>query len=143
MERHSFRTVSGDSPKTLWKPCLSTTFPHQETCWNYRIFSIAYSVVLTKTISSSFCRAFQIISRWSYLSPFQCSAEDLQYIYSPNIATTYYRLHEKISAIYWLRGVQSYLYSVFNICTLWLNKKKNTTFEFRSGKIEMYSLKTN
>ena len=45
----------------------------------------------------------------------------------------------------WLRGVQHwpYLYSVFNICTLWLNKKKNTTFEFRSGKIEMYSLKTN
>ena len=26
----------------------------------------------------------------------------------------------------WLRGVQywQYLYSVFNICTLWLNKKK-------------------
>ena len=45
----------------------------------------------------------------------------------------------------WLRGVQywPYLYSVFNICTLWLNQKKNTTFEFRSGKLEMYSLKTN
>ena len=46
----------------------------------------------------------------------------------------------------WLRGVQywPYLYSVFNICTLWLNKKKeNTTFEFRNGKIEMCSLKTN
>ena len=45
----------------------------------------------------------------------------------------------------WLRGVQHwpYLYSVFNICTVVLNKKKNTTFEFRSGKIEMYSLKTN
>ena len=43
----------------------------------------------------------------------------------------------------WLTGVQywPYLYSVFNICTLWLNKKKNTTFEFHSGKIEMYSLK--
>ena len=33
--------------------------------------------------------------------------------------------------------------TVFNIYTLWLNKKKNVTFEFRSGKIEMYSLKTN
>ena len=46
----------------------------------------------------------------------------------------------------WLRAVQywPYLYSVFNICTLWLNKKtKNTTFDFRSGKIEMYLLKTN
>ena len=45
----------------------------------------------------------------------------------------------------WVRAVQywPYLYSVFNICTLLLNKKKNTTFEFRSGKIEMYSLKTN
>ena len=44
----------------------------------------------------------------------------------------------------WLKGVQywPYLYSVFNICTLRLNKKKNTTFEFRSGKIETYSLKT-
>ena len=44
-----------------------------------------------------------------------------------------------------LRGVEycSYLYSVYNICTPWLNKKKNATFEFRSGKIEMYSLKKN
>ena len=47
----------------------------------------------------------------------------------------------------WVRAVQywPYLYSVLNICTLSINKKKqkNTTFEFRSGKIEMYSLKTN
>ena len=44
----------------------------------------------------------------------------------------------------WLRGVQywPYLYSGFSICTLLLNKMKNT-FEIRSGKIEMYSLKTN
>ena len=44
----------------------------------------------------------------------------------------------------WLRRVQylPYLYSVFNICTLLLNKKKST-FDFRSGKIEMRSLKTN
>ena len=44
----------------------------------------------------------------------------------------------------WLRGVQywPYLYSVFNICSLWLNEKENTTFEFRSGKMEMYSSKT-
>ena len=46
----------------------------------------------------------------------------------------------------WLRGVQygPYLYSVFNIITPRVNKnKKHTTFEFRSGKIETYSLKTN
>ena len=38
-----------------------------------------------------------------------------------------------------------YLYYVFNICTFWLNKKKtkNTTLDFRSGNIEMYSLETN
>ena len=43
-----------------------------------------------------------------------------------------------------LRGVQywPYLYSTLNICTLLLNKKKST-FDFCSGKIEMYSLKTN
>ena len=45
----------------------------------------------------------------------------------------------------WQRGVQywPYLYSVFNICTLWLSKKKNTTFGFGNGRIEMYSLKIN
>ena len=46
----------------------------------------------------------------------------------------------------WLRGVQyrPYLYSAFNICTMSLEKKKqttNTTFYFCSGKIETYSLK--
>ena len=46
----------------------------------------------------------------------------------------------------WLRGVQywPYFYSVFNICTLLLNNNfKKSTFDFRSGKKEMYSLKTN
>ena len=45
----------------------------------------------------------------------------------------------------WLRVVQYwlYLYSVFNNCALLLKKNKNSTFDFRSGKIEMYSLKTN
>ena len=43
----------------------------------------------------------------------------------------------------WPRGVQYwlYLYSVFNICTL--KKKLRQEKKFRSGKIEMYSLKTN
>ena len=43
-----------------------------------------------------------------------------------------------------LRGVQywPYLYPVFNICTLLLNKKKSP-FDFGSGKKEIYSLKTN
>ena len=30
VERHSFLIVSGDSPETMWKLCLSTKFPHQE-----------------------------------------------------------------------------------------------------------------
>ena len=43
----------------------------------------------------------------------------------------------------WLRGVQywPYLYSVFNICTLLLNNnnnKKKLTFDFRSGKINVF-----
>ena len=44
----------------------------------------------------------------------------------------------------WLRGVQYWpdLYSVFNICTFSLNKKKST-FDFCSGRIEMHSLKRN
>ena len=37
LERHSFRIVSGESPKTMWKLCLSTKFPHQEIRWNYGI----------------------------------------------------------------------------------------------------------
>ena len=41
----------------------------------------------------------------------------------------------------WLTGVQywPYLYSFFNICTLPKQEKtkRNTTFDFRSGKIEM------
>ena len=45
----------------------------------------------------------------------------------------------------WLRRVQycPYLYTVFKICTLLLNKQKNSLIEFRNGKIETYSLKTN
>ena len=44
----------------------------------------------------------------------------------------------------WVRAVQHwpYLYSVFKICTLLLNKKKSA-LDLHSGKIEMYSLKTN
>ena len=30
VERHSFRIVSGDSPETMRKLCLSTKFPHHE-----------------------------------------------------------------------------------------------------------------
>ena len=57
----------------------------------------------------------------------------------------------------WVRGAQYwlYLYSVFSICSLSLNNnnnnndnnnnnnKKESTFDFRSRKTEMYSLKTN
>ena len=37
-ERHSFCIVSGDSPETIRKMCLSAKFPHQEIRWNYGIF---------------------------------------------------------------------------------------------------------
>ena len=52
-----------------------------------------------------------------------------------------YRYYEKISTFDWLRGVQywPYLYSVSNICTLLLNKKKETknkTFDSCSKKIQ-------
>ena len=32
-----FRIVSGDSPESIWKLCLSTNFLHQEIRWNYYI----------------------------------------------------------------------------------------------------------
>ena len=38
LERHVFCIVSGDSPETMQKLCLSTKFPHQEIRWNYGIF---------------------------------------------------------------------------------------------------------
>ena len=37
VERLSFRRVSGESPKTLRKLCLSTKFPHQLIRWNFGI----------------------------------------------------------------------------------------------------------
>ena len=37
MERHSFDRVSGESPETLRKLCLSTKFPHQGIKENYGI----------------------------------------------------------------------------------------------------------
>ena len=38
VERHSFRIVSAESPKTMGKLCLSTKFPHQEIRWKLRYF---------------------------------------------------------------------------------------------------------
>ena len=32
--KHSFRIVSGESPETMRKLCLSTKFSHQEIRWN-------------------------------------------------------------------------------------------------------------
>ena len=37
-ERHSFRRVSDESPKTLRKLCLSAKFTDQQIRWNYGIF---------------------------------------------------------------------------------------------------------
>ena len=60
--------------------------------------------------------------------------------------TPHYYLSLTRKLIWNLIGWEKYnigrICTVFNICTLWLNKKKNT-FEFHSGKIEIYSLKTN
>ena len=42
----------------------------------------------------------------------------------------------------WLRGVQYWPY-FFSICIFLLKKKKKSTFNLHSAKIEMYSLKTN
>ena len=36
-ERHNFRIVSGELPKTMLKLCLSTNFSHHEIRWNYSI----------------------------------------------------------------------------------------------------------
>ena len=41
VERHNFRIVSGDSPETMRKLCLSTKLQHQEIKWNYGIFRSA------------------------------------------------------------------------------------------------------
>ena len=41
VERHSFRIVSGKSPKAMRKLCLSTEFQHQEIRWNYGILRSA------------------------------------------------------------------------------------------------------
>ena len=38
VEKHSFRIVSGKSPETMRKLCLSAKSPHQEIRWNYGIF---------------------------------------------------------------------------------------------------------
>ena len=35
-----FRIVSGESPKTMRKLCLSIKFPHQEIRWKYGIFAV-------------------------------------------------------------------------------------------------------
>ena len=37
--QHSFCIVSGESPETMWKLCLSTKLPHHEIRWNYGILS--------------------------------------------------------------------------------------------------------
>ena len=37
VERYGFRIVSGESPKTMQKLCLSKKFSHQEIRWNYGI----------------------------------------------------------------------------------------------------------
>ena len=40
VERHSFHIVSGESPETMQKLCISTNFPHQAIRWNYGIFAV-------------------------------------------------------------------------------------------------------
>ena len=49
VERHSFRIVSGDSPETMRKLCLSTKFPYQEIRWNYGFFRSGLGITLSVT----------------------------------------------------------------------------------------------
>ena len=45
LERYSFHKISGESPETLRKLCLSPKFPHKELRWKFDIFR-----------SESYCR---------------------------------------------------------------------------------------
>ena len=50
-ERYSFRIVSGESPETMRKLCLSLKFPHQEIRWNFGILCSAFFLAsLSKTL---------------------------------------------------------------------------------------------
>ena len=49
VERHSFCIVSGESPETMRKLCLSTKFSHQEIRWNYDILR---SVILAPILQT-------------------------------------------------------------------------------------------
>ena len=40
----SFRIVSGESPETMQKLCLSIKFPHQEMRWNYGIWRSEFEI---------------------------------------------------------------------------------------------------
>ena len=51
VERHSFRIVSGESPKTMRKLCLSTKFRQQEIRWNYDIICSDSMVALYFSLS--------------------------------------------------------------------------------------------
>ena len=59
---HSFRIVSGESPETMRKLCLSTKFPHQGIRWNYGIsrcvilspWTIPYQAILIKKLKIQF-----------------------------------------------------------------------------------------
>ena len=52
VERHSFRIVSGKSPETMRKLCLSTKLPHQEIRRNYVILHdvLHYATLLKVTL---------------------------------------------------------------------------------------------
>ena len=58
VERHSFRIVSGESPKTMRKLCLATKFLHQKIRLNYSIFH-----------SASYIRNLTIFWALAYLEP--------------------------------------------------------------------------
>ena len=53
-EGYSFQIISGDSPETLRKLCLSAKFPYQEITWNYGILR---SVELFRLVIVSFTRS--------------------------------------------------------------------------------------
>ena len=54
--KDSFFIVSGGSPETMRKLCLSTKFPHQEIEWNYWILRSGRSVRSKKKVVSAPCK---------------------------------------------------------------------------------------
>ena len=67
MERHSFRIVSGESPETVRKLCLSIKFPHQELGET----TVFYTEIIIKSYPA-YCASTDNIS-WNFHFRFECN----------------------------------------------------------------------